>query len=239
MASWMVHLRIADSLLNKIRGLDETAFVMGNIAPDSGVPNADWTTYTPSSEISHFKKKVFRDGKKENEIEIALFVEKYLSREKIQEYDKKQYSFYVGYWTHLYTDILWAKQIAAPCMDTYIEKNQMPQYAYLNKEEKQRIIWGVKADWYDLDFLYIQENPNFRAFHIYKDAVDFENTYMDIFAKDAFENRRKYITGFYMEKRENLDREYPYLTKERAQQFVVEATEIIQISELFQDIIKN
>jgi len=38
MASWMVHLRIADCLLDKFVHLDKTAFVMGNIAPDSGVP---------------------------------------------------------------------------------------------------------------------------------------------------------------------------------------------------------
>ena len=42
MASWMVHLRIADKLLELLKDIDETAFVMGNIAPDSGVPNEDW-----------------------------------------------------------------------------------------------------------------------------------------------------------------------------------------------------
>lgn len=43
MASWMVHLRIADAFLDKLENIDETAFVMGNIAPDSGVPNEYWT----------------------------------------------------------------------------------------------------------------------------------------------------------------------------------------------------
>ena len=42
MASWMVHLRIADRFLEESENIDETAFVMGNIAPDSGVPNEDW-----------------------------------------------------------------------------------------------------------------------------------------------------------------------------------------------------
>lgn len=35
MASWMVHLRVADELLRHLDNIDETAFVMGNIAPDS------------------------------------------------------------------------------------------------------------------------------------------------------------------------------------------------------------
>ena len=35
MASWMIHLRVADLLMDRIPEIDETAFVMGNIAPDS------------------------------------------------------------------------------------------------------------------------------------------------------------------------------------------------------------
>ena len=57
MASWMVHLRIADELLARIDGLDETAFIVGNIAPDSGVPSADWKQFFPPKTISHFKTK--------------------------------------------------------------------------------------------------------------------------------------------------------------------------------------
>ena len=41
MASRMIHLRVADLLMDRTPGPDETAFVMGNIAPDSGAPNAD------------------------------------------------------------------------------------------------------------------------------------------------------------------------------------------------------
>ena len=33
MASWMVHLRIADKLLNLIPNLSDTEFIVGNIAP--------------------------------------------------------------------------------------------------------------------------------------------------------------------------------------------------------------
>ena len=37
MASWIVHLRIADQLLDRIPDLRSTEFVVGNIAPDSGM----------------------------------------------------------------------------------------------------------------------------------------------------------------------------------------------------------
>ena len=49
MASWMVHLRIADRLLDEIEKIDATAFVMGNIAPDSGVPNENWSQISINS----------------------------------------------------------------------------------------------------------------------------------------------------------------------------------------------
>ena len=55
MASWMVHLRIADILLDKFENLEKTDFIMGNIAPDSGVPSEDWSYYVPSSKVSHFR----------------------------------------------------------------------------------------------------------------------------------------------------------------------------------------
>lgn len=123
MASWMVHLRIADKLLGRISDLDESAFVLGNIAPDSGVPNEDW---------------------------------------------------------------------------------------------------------YDLDFRYLAEHPDFRAFHLYEDAADIRNVFMQEFAEDAFENRREYICGYYRsDNHGDLYRDYRYLTKERSDRFVEETTDLI------------
>ena len=57
MASWMIHLRIADKLLDRLANIEITEFIMGNIAPDSGVPNEDWSVFTPSGDISHFKEE--------------------------------------------------------------------------------------------------------------------------------------------------------------------------------------
>jgi len=50
---------------------------------------------------------------------------------------------------------------------------------------------------------------------------------MDFFSNDAFENRRKYITGFYSGERENLEREYTYLKEEEMDKFVDESAERI------------
>lgn len=220
-ASWMVHLRIADLLLERFQHIKNTEFVVGNIAPDSGVPNEDWTYYTPLKEVSHFW-----DEKKQ--IQIEQYIKKYFSKEMQKKYNLKQFSFYLGYLTHLMTDIFWSKQILKPCIKSH-EKEVL--------KDRQGFIWKMKADWYDLDFLYLSKNPDFRAFQIYKNAADFQNVYMNIFTEDAFDNRRNYIVGFYSEKRENLEREYPFLNEKQMDQFVTETTDTVEkwTKELFGD----
>ena len=71
-------------------------------------------------------------------------------------------------------------------------------------------------------------NPGFRAFRAYLGSVGYVNKYMDFFAPDAFDNRREYITSFYLQENNHLDREYPYLTEDDADRFLDYAvTEIL------------
>lgn len=211
MASWMVHLRVADKLLDKLGGITEREFVVGNIAPDSGVPNADWSVYTPNGEQTHFKRPSGRGGMLVNEESIADFVSQYFTKEMQRGYDKEAYSFYLGYLVHLLTDILWTDLVYRPGVINHPEEYEA---------DKKKLLWDMKKDWYDLDFLYLKKHPDFRAFCIYEQAVGFENQYMDIFAQDAFDNRREYITGWYRAGREGLEREYPYFTEVEAEAFV-------------------
>ena len=110
MASWMIHLRIADQLIDRIPDLDETAFVIGNIAPDSGVPNPDWTAYDPPKSVSHFKTK------KEDEtfFDIGRFISGYFTADKIRAYSRREFSFFLGYYVHLLADVDWTKDIYRP-----------------------------------------------------------------------------------------------------------------------------
>ena len=57
MGTWIAHLRIAENLLPYFSGMDEVAFTYGNLAPDSGLPNADWTVFDPPKEVTHFLHK--------------------------------------------------------------------------------------------------------------------------------------------------------------------------------------
>ena len=211
MASWMVHLRIADKLLGSIPGLSPVEFIVGNIAPDSGVPNEDWSAFSPPTKISHFKTGTQKAGPE-------AFSEKYFQEAQRNSYSPSQYSFYLGYLTHLLTDQLWSEQIALPTFRKHIGGE--PPY-------RGPKVWEIKEDWYDLDFKYLRDHPGFRAFRVYLGAVGFRNDFMEEFSPDAFDNRRQYITSFYLQGKDGLDREYPYLTEAEMDGFVVNATKDI------------
>lgn len=215
MASWMVHLRISDKLMDELFNLMQIEFVVGNIAPDSGIPNDDWSIFTPSGDISHFKE-TDADGLKD--IHIKEYVDQFFSVEQRKIYSNKQKSFYLGYLTHLLTDIMWADLIVRPSIE---------KFRTLYDKDRTEWIWTLKKDWYDLDFLYLKRNPDFRAFSIYKNAIGFKNEYLNFFSSDAFDNRRGYITGFYSMEKENLEREYTYLKEEEMDHFVDESVEKI------------
>ena len=214
MASWMVHLRIADKLLDRIPGLSPVEFIMGNMAPDSGIPNEDWSAFSPSTKVSHFR---IDDGSKK-EIDLNAYTGQFFTPSARESYEQKQYSFYLGYYVHLLTDCLWSDNIVMPSRVKFAQERAADRAAWIAR---------MKKDWYDLDFLYLKKHPGFRAFRVYLGAVGFENTYLDFFAPDAFDNRREYITNFYLQENRNLDREYPYLTETEADHFVEESVQRI------------
>ncbi len=216
MASWMVHLRVADKILDRIESLDKSAFVLGNIAPDSGVPNEDWSSFDPPGNVTHFRTR----PEEKTFIDVDKYVREFFSDEKIKNYTNREYSFFLGYYTHLLTDIEWIKMVHSEGVSE--ENAKKENMSYID------FVWKNKKDWYDLDFLYLEEHPQFRAFHIYEDVEDIKNVFMDAFSEDAFENRREYICGYYRsDNHGDLHRNYQYLTKERSDRFVEETVEII------------
>lgn len=205
----MVHLRVGDRVFEQLFDILPHEFIVGNIAPDCGVPNEDWSVFTPSKEISHFKTD---DG----DIEQAEnFANKYLYG---RSHTKEEFSFYLGYYVHLVTDVLWYKRIY-----------QMTKEKFWEQFEKDKeFIWEVKRDWYDLDFRFLRSNPDFWPFDELKKAKEFKNSYMEEFDESAFADRIKYIVEFYESSSvRNLDREYPYLNEIEADRFVEETVAYI------------
>ena len=92
MATWIVHLRLAENLLSLIPNLDEGQFAIGNTAPDSGIPDENWQNFAPPSNITHF---LSLDKEWDGSADID-FYRKYLV-ELDPAGDKERFSFRFGY----------------------------------------------------------------------------------------------------------------------------------------------
>ena len=63
MGTWIAHLRVAENLLPHLGSVDEVAFAYGSLAPDSGLPNADWSAFDPPKEVTHFLRPGEDEGR--------------------------------------------------------------------------------------------------------------------------------------------------------------------------------
>lgn len=200
MATWIAHLRIAENILKNMDDLDSIAFILGNVGPDSGVPNEDWSSFNPPKKITHWINE-------ENNIDAERFFDKYIKNNLI-EYSK--YSYVLGYYIHLLTDIEWSKFF-----------NEKKNNALYNKKLKEdaSFIWTIKKDWYGLDFLYLEKNPNF-IFHTIFKNIDQVPDYIDYFPKGALMKQVKYITEYYLGDNEETKENFIYLNEEEMDKFI-------------------
>lgn len=214
MATWLSHLRIAENLIKKY-DLDDEAFIIGNIAPDSGVPNEDWSAFNPPKEVTHWIKYV-------NDIPTIMseeFFNKYITLPDIKM-DKERFSFLLGYYVHLLTDWEWDKR--------YKAKRKSDKDFDQRLNEDLNFIWEVKKDWYGLDFKYLRENKDSAFYHRFIN-IDKVKDYLEYFPNGAIERQVKYISSFYLEniQKEDEDRNFVYLTKAEMDVFMEEATKYI------------
>jgi hypothetical protein len=207
MATWMTHCRIADYFLDRIEGISPREFIVGNIGPDCGEPNADWSVFSPPKAVSHWK-----DGK--GDWRRQEFAAKYLD----EAGNKESYSFYLGYYIHLLTDTQWKQRIFLPKKKLYAA-----QFA-----ADKDFIWQFKRDWYDQDHLFHRDNPGFRTFSLFSTIQGFCNDYFDYYSQNAFQRQIDYISDFYTNFNGNLEHEYPYLNKQEMDSFVSVASDHIE-----------
>lgn len=204
MASWIVHLRVADKIINNLEGVSTTDFVIGNIGPDCGEPNENWTQYNPPKKITHWMNESKR-------ICPELFYDQYI-REEDKAKDFSKYSFYLGYYVHLLTDVAWKKEISLPTEKLYAHEFSM--------EDRDTVYARIKEDWYDLDFLFLKNNPGFRAYEVFKESKDYNNDYLPYYSNRAIPKQIRYIREFYDGPHGQLQREYKYLSSGKMDKFV-------------------
>ena len=208
MASWIVHLRIAEKLLENINGLNTPLFAIGNVAPDSGIPDEAWENFNPPVEVTHF----VTENESSFEFEDLRFYRDYLAGESLQK-DAERYSFLLGYFCHLVTDNFWRKLIANPTKERF--KTEF--------ETERKFIWEVKGDWYGLDFIYVRDHPS-SIFWQWFLKSEIQESYLEFLPKEAIHHRIEYIKEYYQRQddkvQELYERPYIYLSKAEMDKFV-------------------
>ena len=214
MDTWICHLRIAEKLLERIDKLDPEMFAIGNIAPDSGMPDEKWETFIPPKEISHFGRETETWG-----IADLDFYRQYV--QNVSPNETARYSFLLGYFFHLVTDNLWGSEVW---------KSHKEKYADWLKRDKDEFVLETKRDWYGLDFIYVRDYPESLFWKVFLHCR-YETSYLDFMPIKAIEERIAYIQEFYQRTDKAVQarymRKYIYLPKARMDQFVEDAVETL------------
>lgn len=178
MATWLTHLRVAENLLRTLENIDETAFYIGSIAPDSGKMVDDFT-YLPPKDVSHWKREgvTYAQRFEDN----AEFFRKYADNEK----DKEKYSFCLGYYVHILTDTVYVRDIIHPFINGR------------GRETWRANIKLIRKSWYEIDCRFLLKNKGYRPLELIGRVDDFPNTMLDYFARDDITERIKYASEFY------------------------------------------
>lgn len=211
MATWIAHLRLAENLLQRIPNLDQAQFSIGNVAPDSGIPDENWEKFNPPPEITHFKIA----GQKHTNIADLNFYRRYLA--EINPADKTRFSFRLGYFFHLLTDNLWSLKVGIPTTERY-----QAEFA-----ADPKFIWTVKEDWYGLDFIHVRDFPQSLFWRVFLPA-QLEGFDLDFLPQAALEQQLDYIKTFYQRTdeavQERYTREYIYLSQSEMDRFIDETS---------------
>ena len=229
MATWIAHLRIAENLLLLIPNLDAGHFAIGNVAPDSGVPDEKWEKFDPPPAVTHFK----RNDSVHKDIADLDFYRRYLA--DVSPQDAARFSFRLGYFFHLITDNLWTILIGKPTQERH------PDQFAADKD----FIWEVKQDWYGLDHVHVRAHPDSLFWRVFLDAEPFDQASpsgtshdkpaaadLDFLPASALTHQLNHIKTFYQRRDEKIDamcaRPMIYLSQADMDSFVLEATDRIE-----------
>ena len=223
MATWGAHFRIAENILKEYPNLNRGYFAIGNIAPDCGLPNKNWSSFTPPKGISHFavsKMSNFLEIDSDkfilNDIE---FFSRYLKDINLNSLQGRQ-SFLLGYFVHLITDNLWNYYIMKPLKEKHLK----------DFKRDQNFIWKVKSDWYDLDKIYITEKKDSLFWTDFLKA-EYTEEFLDFLPKEGILRQLEFIKDFYqISKKEyqNISKkEFVYLKKDEMDNFIQDSTQVI------------
>ena len=227
MATWVTHLIIADRVLEKTPDLCRHEFCVGNIAPDCNVENEDWTSFTPSREVTHWMtagRKVSAD--------CDRFLHEYIEKKNISSVQEE--SFLLGYYAHLITDAEFQRVIRdesrvkasweriKSCDELREKAIGLPETwdsvkMLINGRERMGDIYSIEREYLDThpDSGYLTEIIGLETFP----------DYIDYLPKNAIPRKIK-VMGYMPQK---IATTYPYvgMSKEEYMSFLDSATELV------------
>jgi len=227
MATWVTHLMVADEVIKQMPFLCRHEFFVGNIAPDCNVENEDWTSFTPSREVTHWM-----GNERKTAADCDRFLHEYI--ESKQNLGIEEESFLLGYYAHLITDAEHQRFIrdenrVKACWDRIKQHPELSKQAVGMEEtwdSVKKLINGRERmkDMYSLEAEYLESHPE--SGYI-TDIVGLEEfpDYIDYLPKGAI--ARKVSVMGYMPKKEVS--QYPYIgmSKEEYNCFAKRATELV------------
>lgn len=217
MATWGVHLRIARKFLDTIDEKYHREFVIGSVAPDCGYGVKDsFGEFTPPPTVTHWSPSGMKC-----DCRYTDFYNAYLTSAKDNDY-----WFYLGYYVHLLTDIIWSKSMYMPTMERYTkEYEQNPEFLKV-----------IKKDWNDIDVEYLRNLKEHPVFDILKNAGEIKR-YLAYYEEEQLTRQIKFIVDYYENYGEVTDREYQYATPDELENFVECVYEVLYIKLKKQELI--
>jgi len=199
MPSWANHFRIADKLLKNIKNLNLEYFIIGNIAPDCGIPTGNNGEYSPPSSVTHFTAN---DISLKNDCNYNCIYNNYIKNET----DLNKKSFYTGYFAHLFTDCEYVTEIYFKIADEHRKLF-----------ENQKLWKKVRKEQYNIDSSYFINNGS-QSFELFKSYGCFNESYPEWYQNNEISIQMKNIINF-LENSEELDIKYKYIVPREIELF--------------------
>ena len=227
MATWVTHLIIADKVLERLPFLLKHEFCVGNIAPDCNIENEDWTSFTPTRELTHWM-----DGTAKSFADSDRFLNGFIKAKDVSSAEEE--SFLLGYYSHLIADAqfqasirdeerikrAWSRIRSDPVLSkkaSVMEESWDSIKALLPKDERMAGIYSIERK-------YLDENPGSGYLTDILTLRSFPD-YIDYLPKGAIPRKVKvmgYIPGISMDKHQ-----YIAISEEEYLDFIERSADII------------
>lgn len=190
MATWITHLRVADRVCEKIIITDKALYFAGSIAPDTSIP----------PDISHWCSNADKSN-----CDVELFYEKYIANRDVSP----NRDFYIGYYVHLLTDVLWQKNKIKPLLQQGIE--------YIRK---------AKQRWKNVDDVFLSEQKDFRPFAELNTPEKYLKKWFDYYSESQVKDLVKSKLNFIETNSADIAK-VDVVAKKELEQFIVESSDYI------------